>query len=259
MVEAWTVSLSYTFQLYFDFSGYSDMAIGVGLMFNIMLPVNFNSPYKAANIIDFWKRWHMSLTSFITTYLYSPIMRSFRKITFTKSMVATFLAMFIAGIWHGAGWTFVLWGAFHGIALVANHMWKKNKLPMPHPLGWLFTFVFVNSSFVLFRANNLAEAGRVLKGMIGLNGILPAAHPHFAFSDLGKGQFWRLLMENVKGSDTTIWILVAIMIFSLTCKNSLQLEENFTPSWKTQAFILAISIYTLTNMNKVSEFLYFQF
>ena len=259
MVEAWATSLSYTFQLYFDFSGYSDMAIGVGLMFNILLPINFNSPYKATNIIDFWKRWHMSLTNFITTYLYSPIMRSFRKITFAKSMAATFVAMFIAGIWHGAGWTFVLWGAFHGGALVVNHLWKKRKLPMPRPLGWLFTFGFVNASFVLFRAKNLADAGKVLKGMVGVNGILPATHPHFAFSDLGHGQFWRQLMENVKGNDSTLWTLIVIMIFTLVCKNSIQLEQNFKPSWKTLVFVVAISFYTLINMNKVSEFLYFQF
>jgi len=259
MVEAWTASLSYTFQLYFDFSGYSDMAIGVGLMFNILLPVNFNSPYKAVNIIDFWKRWHFSLTNFITTYLYSPIMRSFRKITFAKSMLATFIAMFIAGIWHGAGWTFILWGAFHGGALVVNHLWKKRKLPMSSPLGWLFTFGFVNASFVLFRAKNLADAGKVLKGMVGFNGILPATHPHFVLSDLGHGQFWKLLMAGVKGNDSTLWTLIAIMLFTLVCKNSIQLEQNFKPSWKTLAFAVVISFYTLINMNKVSEFLYFQF
>jgi D-alanyl-lipoteichoic acid acyltransferase DltB (MBOAT superfamily) len=259
MVEAWVTSLSYTFQLYFDFSGYSDMAIGVGLMFNILLPVNFNSPYKATNIIDFWKRWHMSLTNFITTYLYSPIMRSFRKITFAKSMVATFSAMFIAGIWHGAGWTFILWGAFHGGALVLNHLWKKRKLSMPRFMGWLLTFGFVNVSFVLFRAKNLGDAWKVLQGMIGLNGILPATHPHFVLADLGRGQFWKLLMAGVKGGDSTLWTLIIIMIFTLVCKNSIQLEQNFKPSWKTMAFIVVISFITLININKVSEFLYFQF
>ena len=259
MVEAWTVSLSYTFQLYYDFSGYSDMAIGVGLMFNILLPVNFNSPYKATNIIEFWKRWHMSLTNFITTYLYSPIMRSFRKITFAKSMVATFVAMFIAGIWHGAGWTFILWGAFHGIALVVNHLWKKRKLAMPPALGLLLTFGFVNASFVLFRAKDLANAGKVLKGMIGLNGVLPTTHPHFALADLGHGQFWKLLMASINGNDTTLWTLIVITVLTLMCKNSTQLEQNFKPSWKNLAFAVVIGFYAVINMNKVSEFLYFQF
>ena len=259
MVEAWVASLSYTFQLYFDFSGYSDMAIGVGLMFNIILPVNFNSPYKAANIIDFWKRWHMSLTNFITTYLYSPILRSCRNRTFSKSMAATFVAMFIAGIWHGAGWTFILWGACHGGALVVNHLWKRRKLPMPRIPGWLLTFGFVNVSFVLFRGKSMADALKVLKGMVGMNGVLPASHPVFAFSDLGRGQFWRDLLASVKGTDMTIWTLVVIMVLTLTLKNSTQLEEGFKPTWKTLTFLLVISLYALANMSRVSEFLYFQF
>jgi alginate O-acetyltransferase complex protein AlgI len=259
MVEAWVVSLSYTLQLYFDFSGYSDMAIGVGLLFNIVLPVNFNSPYKATNIIDFWKRWHMSLTSFITTYLYSPIMRSFRKITFGKSMLATFAAMFIAGIWHGAGWTFVLWGAFHGGALVANHIWKRRKLAMPKALGWLLTFGFVNFSFVLFRAKNMGEALNVLKAMFGANGVLPPSITKFAMKDLGRGTFWKLLMADLSGNDATIWTLLVILVLTLTVKNSMEMEKRFQPSWKVLALLVGISFYTLFNMNRVSEFLYFQF
>jgi alginate O-acetyltransferase complex protein AlgI len=253
------VSLSYTLQLYFDFSGYSDMAIGVAVLFNIVLPVNFNSPYKAANIIDFWKRWHMSLTSFITTYLYSPMVRSFKKITFAKSMLATFLAMLIAGIWHGAGWTFMLWGGFHGGALVVNHLWKRKKLPMPKPLGWLLTFLFVNFSFVLFRAKTMADAGRVLKGMVGLNGVLPATVTHFALSDLGRGHFWKLLMKEVNGNDATIWTVLVCLTVTLVCKNSIQLEKEFKPSWGHLVFLVLVSFYVMININKVSEFLYFQF
>jgi alginate O-acetyltransferase complex protein AlgI len=259
MVEAWVVSLSYTLQLYFDFSGYSDMAIGVGFLFNIVLPINFNSPYKATNIIDFWKRWHMSLTNFITTYLYSPIMRSFSRITFAKSMVATFLAMFIAGIWHGAGWTFVLWGAFHGGALVLNHIWKRRKLRMPKLLGWLLTFGFVNFSFVLFRARNLDDAARVLKGMLGMNGVLPASIPKFTPAELGHGQFWKLLMAEIDGNDSTVWTVLLCLAFTLVFKNSMQMQREFKPSWKSLAFLVLVSFYALINMNKVSEFLYFQF
>lgn len=259
MVEAWVTSLSYTLQLYFDFSGYSDMAIGVGLLFNIVLPVNFNSPYKATSIIDFWKRWHMSLTNFITTYLYSPIIRSFRKVTFAKSMVATFLAMFIAGIWHGAGWTFVVWGALHGGALVVNHLWKKRKLPMPTALGWILTFMFVNISFVFFRAKDMAAGFKVLSGMVGVNGILPATMAKFALSDLGRGRFWKALLSGIKGNDGTLWILLVILGITLLVRNSTQMENDFKPSWKALAFVVVISFYTLLNMNKVSEFLYFQF
>ncbi|HEY3308896.1 MAG TPA: MBOAT family O-acyltransferase, partial [Desulfuromonadaceae bacterium] len=140
LFAAWLASLSYTFQLYFDFSGYSDMAVGIGWMFNISLPINFNSPYKATGMIDFWKRWHITLTNFVTTYLYTPILRAFGRITFTNSLAAIFLAMLISGFWHGAGWTFIIWGGMHGLGLVVNHIWKKKKLPMPSFLGWLITF-----------------------------------------------------------------------------------------------------------------------
>ena len=148
--EAWLTSLSYTLQLYFDFSGYSDMAIGVGLMFNIVLPRNFDSPYKAVNMIDFWRRWHISLSDFINTYLYTPILRSFSRVTFQNSLIAIFIAMLISGFWHGAGWTFIIWGGLHGGALVVNHLWKKRKVKMPQWLGWVITFNFVNLSFVFF-------------------------------------------------------------------------------------------------------------
>lgn len=259
MVEAWVTSLSYSMQLYFDFSGYSDMAIGVGLMFNIVLPVNFNSPYKASNIIDFWRRWHMSLTSFITTYLYAPIMRSFKRITFGKSMVATFAAMFIAGIWHGAGWTFVIWGALHGGALVVNHLWKRRKLVMPRALGWLLTFLFVNFAFVFFRAKEISDAFKVLKGMAGMNGILPAAIDHFTFAAMGRGSFWKALLANLKGNDGLVWSLVAVLIFSIVFKNSTELERSFRPTWRTLTFVVFIAFFSLFNLNKVSEFLYFQF
>jgi len=110
LIEGWITSLSYTFQLYFDFSGYTDMAIGVALLFNIVLPQNFNSPYKSTSIIEFWNRWHMTLTRFLTTYIYEPIVKSFGKFSFNRAMFATFVTMFIAGLWHGAAWTFTIIG-----------------------------------------------------------------------------------------------------------------------------------------------------
>jgi len=158
LIPAWLSSLSYTFQLYFDFSGYSDMAVGIGWMFNINLPINFNSPYKATGIIDFWKRWHITLTNFITTYLYTPILRSFSSITFSHMLMAIFLSMLISGIWHGAGWTYIIWGGMHGLALVVNHLWKRNKLYMPSFFGWVITFSFVNITFVFFRSKTVSGA-----------------------------------------------------------------------------------------------------
>ena len=212
--EAWVTSLSYTCQLYFDFSGYSDMAVGVGLMFNIVLPINFNSPYKAVNVIDFWKRWHISLSNFITTYLYTPILRSCSRITFTNSMMAIFLAMFISGFWHGAGWTFITWGSLHGLALVVNHIWRKRKLKMPLPLAWFITFNFVNLSFVFFRAKGWKEAMKVLKGMFGLSGFMPAdAYANFGLMTVFESKFGKALLAGIGGRNETMWRVLIALLF----------------------------------------------
>lgn len=241
--EAWTASLAYTLQLYFDFSGYSDMAIAAGLMFNIRLPVNFHSPYKATGIIDFWKRWHMTLTAFITTYVYTPILRAFGRVTFARSLVAVFLAMFVSGIWHGAGWTFVIWGSLHGAALVVNHLWRKRKRKMPVLGGWLLTFLFINVSFVFFRAANWSDAMKVLKGMVGLGDI----------------EFGRQALAALHVESETYFLLGLALILALIGRNSMQLVEKFRPDWKHCVFTAVILCYALFNMGKVSEFLYFQF
>ncbi len=263
LLEAWVASLAYTFQLYFDFSGYSDMAIGVGLMFNIRLPINFNSPYKAVNIIDFWKRWHITLSNFITTYLYTPIVRSFRRITFAKSMVAIFIAMFISGLWHGAGWTFIIWGSLHGAALVVNHNWKKLKIRMPTVLAWFITFNFVNMAFVFFRAKNWHDAMKVFRGMFGLSGVtLPRSYAKLPFLADLHVKFSKEWLEAVKGDahvDTVLWTTLVSFAIILTAWNSNQLTSRFKPCWKSFAFIVIVAFWALFNMSKVSEFLYFQF
>lgn len=260
LIEGWVVSLSYMFQLYYDFSGYSDMAVGVGLMFNILLPWNFNSPYKSTNVIQFWQRWHMTLSSFITTYLYSPILRASKSITFSRSLVTIFIAMFISGIWHGAGWTFIIWGTLHGSALVINHAWKKKKIKMPAALAWFITFMFVNLSFVFFRAKDLTTATKVFKAMFGMGSeILPGTAAAVKLSDFAHSHIWKALLINVQGRDVTFWTLLAVIIFTLTAKNSIQLSDSFKPTWGRLAFVLAIALYSILNMGKVSEFLYFQF
>ena len=176
-IEAWVTSLSYTFQLYFDFSGYTDMAIGAALLFNIKLPKNFNSPYKATGMIDFWKRWHITLTNFITTYIYTPIIKSFEQLTFHKAMFATLVAFLIAGLWHGASWMFVIFGGLHGIGIAINHYWqkywkKKLKIRINIFFAWFITFNYVNFTFVFFRAKDWNDAIKVLKGMVDLNNIV---------------------------------------------------------------------------------------
>lgn len=261
-VEAWLASLSYTFQLYFDFSGYSDMAIGIGWMFNITLPVNFNSPYKATGIIDFWKRWHITLTNFVTTYLYTPILRASGSITFTSSMVAIFLAMLISGFWHGAGWTFILWGALHGGGLVVNHTWKRKKLKMPTFLGWLITFNFVNVSFVFFRAKQWDDAVKVLEGMAGMNGVM--LHKSLArnplLSKLGMlGVEFGDWLGDIKGNDRTYFmVLLAILVVTLA-RNSQQMVGQVKPGWRHCSLLMLVAFWSLLNMGRISEFLYFQF
>ena len=152
LFEAWATSLSYTFQLYFDFSGYTDMAIGLALLFNIKLPINFNSPYKATNIQDFWRRWHMTLSRFLKDYVYIPLggnrKGGFRTYT---NLMATFI---LGGIWHGAGWTFVFWGFLHGLALVIHRTWHQLGLKLWTWLAWLITFNFVNIAWLFFRAKS---------------------------------------------------------------------------------------------------------
>jgi alginate O-acetyltransferase complex protein AlgI len=167
LFEAWATSLSYTFQLYFDFSGYTDMAIGLALLFNIRLPINFNSPYKATNIQDFWRRWHMTLSRFLRNYVYIPLGGN-KKGEFRtyNNLMATFV---IGGLWHGAGWTFIFWGFLHGLALMVQRFWSKLGFKLWTWLAWLITFNFVNIAWVFFRAKEWEDAVKVLSGMVGLS------------------------------------------------------------------------------------------
>ena len=178
--EAWAGALAYTFQLYFDFSGYSDMALGAARMFGILLPVNFNSPYKATNIIEFWRRWHITLSRFLRDYLYIELGGN-RKGRYRR-YVNLMSTMLLGGLWHGAGWTFVAWGALHGFYLVINHGWHALRRTMNggavqqstglgRRAGQLLTFVAVVVGWVFFRAPTLDSALRILEGMAGLNGV----------------------------------------------------------------------------------------
>lgn len=167
--SAWATSLSYTFQLYFDFSGYCDMAIGASLLFNIWLPINFNSPYKALDIQDFWRRWHMTLSRYLRDYLYIPLGGNRCSTAHTYfNLMATFI---LGGLWHGASWMFVIWGALHGAALVAHRAWSGLGLRMPKAAAWLLTFNFVNITWVFFRAKTLDDARRIIGGMMDINSV----------------------------------------------------------------------------------------
>ncbi len=245
-VEAWMTSLSYTFQLYFDFSGYSDMAIGAALLFNIQIPKNFNSPLKSTGIIEFWQRWHITLSNFITVYIYTPIVKTFNKLTFHKAMIATIITFLIAGLWHGASWMFIIFGGLHGLGLIVNHYWKKNKMKLNNILAWFITFNFVNITFVFFRAEELEDAINILKMM-------------FMFTEVnineinvfhGPGILTRGMMD--------IFILTAAF-FLIFCKNSGYFQNNFLPEMKYLFFLSVLSGISILFLNSNSEFLYFRF
>ncbi len=174
--KAWSGALAYSLQLYFDFSGYSDMAIGIARMFGIKLPLNFYSPYKATSIIDFWKRWHMTLSRFLRDYLYIPLGGSRKGISHKYLNIV--ITMLLGGLWHGAGWTFVIWGALHGVYISINHVFRSftRNMSIPliisRPLGIFVTFTMVLIGWVIFRSESISSAMIILHGMSGLNGVL---------------------------------------------------------------------------------------
>jgi alginate O-acetyltransferase complex protein AlgI len=171
LAEAWVAAGTYTLQIYFDFSGYSDMAIGLGMMFGLRLPFNFAAPYRAASIREFWRRWHMTLSRFLRDYVYIPLGGNRRgEVRQMANVIAT---MLLGGLWHGAAWTFVVWGGLHGVALAVNSAWNRAKLPMPRPLGWAVTLLFVMAGWVLFRSPDFGTAAGVLGSMAGLHGLGP--------------------------------------------------------------------------------------
>ena len=261
LFEAWVTSLSYTFQLYFDFSGYTDMAIGAALLFNIKLPINFNSPYKATGMIDFWQRWHITLTSFITTYIYTPIVRSFKNLSFHKAMVATVITFLIAGLWHGASWMFVIFGGLHGLGIVVNHYWqKKIKIKINKILAWLITFNFVNITFVFFRAKEWNDAIKILSSMFSLENIVLPDRLENKLSFLSSyGIEFGAWAKNISGDNwTVIWIIIGFALV-LIFNNSIQRINNFQFNYRTVSLATFTFIFSILSLDKVSEFLYFNF
>ena len=256
-LEAWATSLSYTFQLYFDFSGYTDMAIGAALLFNIKLPINFNSPYKAFDIQDFWRRWHITLSRFLRDYIYIPLggnrKGSFRMYT---NLLATFI---LGGIWHGAGWTFVFWGFLHGMALMIHRGWKQLGFTMPKVLAWFITFNFINIAWVFFRAKEWGDAVKVLSGMVGSSGIILSEKFNAKLSFLSEyGIEFSRVTEHIGGESKLIYFLLLAFII-LMLKNSHQLRESFKCS-TFKVFILSLlTITSILQLSQKSEFLYFNF
>ena len=165
ILSSWVTSICFTFQFYFDFSGYVDMATGSALMMNIVLPANFNSPLKATSIINFWQKWHITLSNFLTNYIYMPIMKTFKEFAFYKSLIAILIVFFIAGLWHGPSWNFVVFGLLHGFGLVINHVFRTFNIKLWKLISWFLTFNFVNISFIFFKLENVNQSIIILKKM----------------------------------------------------------------------------------------------
>jgi len=279
VLAAWGSALAYTAQLYFDFSGYSDMAIGGGLLFGIRLPLNFASPYKAESIIEFWHRWHITLSRFLREYLYIPLGGNRKGLS--RRYVNLLITMLLGGLWHGAGWTFVVWGALHGFYLVVNHLWRalrqhfgggpETSMGLGRRMGQLITFVAVVVAWVVFRSEDIGTAVRMLLAMIGNNGLeLPASlADHWPGLPVARGPV-----------DTAAALLVSAALLAIAwfAPNTQELtgyvgpegayaaKEAYRPSpvrWQPSAgWAVAIGCLfgiALMLMSKVSEFIYFQF
>jgi len=263
MIEAWATSLSYTFQLYFDFSGYTDMAIGAALLFNIKLPINFNSPYKALDIQDFWRRWHITLSHFLRDYIYIPLGGS--RVSEPRVYANLLITFLLGGLWHGAGWTFVFWGFLHGAALVIHRIWKKLGFTMNKVLAWFITFNFINIAWVFFRAKDFGDAINIVKSMFDFHKIIVSEKFASVFYYLTHIRINSHVDKNYHFIFTfsLFWYLLAGLFIVTTLKSSVELQKEFVINKKS--LLLSISYFTISlfmilyMQNRVSEFLYFDF
>jgi alginate O-acetyltransferase complex protein AlgI len=212
-ITAWLTSFSFTFQFYFDFSAYVDMALGCALMLNIILPINFNSPLKALNLIDFWKRWHITLTNFLMNYIYFPILTSRKNISFSFSMGVTLFIFLLAGFWHGPSWNFIFFGFLHGIAVIFNHIiskiidYKMNKV-----LSIFLTINYVNITFIFFRSEDLSKGLDLLKKML---------------FDIDINNFKSLLMSDIMSNSShyITFVISVFIIFFFRNSNEVNLDK----------------------------------
>lgn len=244
MAEAWLISLSYTFQLYFDFSGYCDMAIGIGKMFNINLPLNFNAPYRATNFQDFWRRWHITLNRFLTQYVYIPLGGSRRKEVRVYFNIG--IVFLISGIWHGAGWTFVVWGICHGIGVMIHRIWKKKGYSMPSWLGMFITFFFINILWVLFRADNMHEAWVIISSMFD-------NHQFFLSSA------YTSHLPSILPNSVNMMILFFAMLAGVIGPTAYQLCNDYGWYRAKQAVTVICFVGGVLFISRVVTFLYFNF
>ena len=285
--DAWGGAVCYTLQLYFDFSGYSDMAIGLSRLFGVTLPLNFHSPYKSVNIIEFWRRWHMTLSRFLRDYLYIPLGGSRNgKLRRYSNLLIT---MLLGGLWHGAGWTFVVWGGLHGVYLVINHGWhairtrfgQNPHAPLSKPmqcLATLLTFLAVVVAWVIFRADSIHTASTILKAMAGIDGVALPVNWLNKWGSLGQllaahGVQFTATNSLIKG---ITWVYIALgLALVLFAPNTQQIMTNYKPalvvpdtgttrwlwqpSWAHLTISVIVAVFAIISISQLSEFIYFQF
>jgi alginate O-acetyltransferase complex protein AlgI len=304
---AWMAAIGFTLQIYFDFSGYSDMALGLARFFGIRLPQNFNSPLRASSIIDYWLHWHMTLTRFLTAYIYNPLSLWLTRRRLAKGqpgfsgrnptvgafvsllMFPTVITMLVSGVWHGAGYGFILWGLLHGCYLTINHGWRviaarlwsdrRRYDRFMKPAGLVLTLTSVTAAMVLFRSPTITSAMDLVKGLVGLNGI---ALPQALFDRLGpfSGALHSvgLIPDSWSSQEfvkTAIWISI-LMFVALACPNTLQILGRYEPALGVKPLAIgrvvgwdasfpwaiamsAIAAIAIVSMGGPSEFLYWQF
>ena len=260
--SAWGASLSYTFQLYFDFSGYCDMAIGASLLFNIWLPINFNSPYKAYDIQDFWRRWHITLSRYLRDYLYIPLGGNRCALLHVYfNIMATFV---LGGLWHGASWMFVIWGGLHGAALVVHRIWVSLGMRLPKSVAWFVTFIFINITWVFFRARTLDDAHRILHGMADIESainipVIALPTEKLAWGGWLTDYLLRWLPAGL-AANMLCFMAIAFSLGIISQKNSVELMTNDLNSKKLSGAIVLFCIALYSAMiTKSTIFLYFNF
>ncbi|MBF0370078.1 MAG: MBOAT family protein [Magnetococcales bacterium] len=299
LLEAWGGVLSFGFQVYFDFSGYSDMALGLAFMFGIRLPINFASPFKAGSMIEFWSRWHISLSRLILDYVYTPLALRFMRFSvqlgggrFKRYLIAitlpSLLTFLLDGFWHGAGWNFILFGFLHGVALIFNQAWRQSRRSIPYWMGWILTFMVVTFAWVPFRTADFSAMGEIYQGLLGLNGM---TFPHTlvvwvepVWPDLG---VW---MGRHSWADMSGEHLIHLLVFCpllllgvLFLPNSNQWLGPYNPGLSSKGYpatvvprqavhdwhwrphpalalgMAALFVWSVLSLNRVTEFIYFQF
>ena len=247
---AWATSLSYTLQLYFDFSGYSDMAIGMGKMFNIDLPVNFNSPYKSKSVTEFWRRWHITLGRALSTFIYIPLGGNRKGLK--RTLFNLLIVFFVSGLWHGADWTFIIWGMFHGAMVLVERNVGEKLEQIPNIFRLAFTFLYVNALWVLFRAENFAEAMKIYRGMLD-------------FGNWDISSISSLAMDGIVNFPVKVGVVYvfALLLFLymvvFITQNSIKQAELFERNCVTAFFTSALFVLSTIHMSRLSVFIYFNF